>query len=398
MNETLAVARLVLSLLAAGWTLPGTLELLLVTVGGILPPRRTGARQRILRHLVCVVPAHDEADGIGRCVESLRVAAAARTAEVVVIADNCSDQTAAVARSAGARVLERNDPAHRGKGYALEFAFSRLMAEGTDAVLLVDADSRVAPNFIGEMAAELEAGAGAVQCRYLVANPGASLRTRLMNVALLAFNVLRPRGRDRWRLSAGILGNGFGLAAQTLKTAPYRATSVVEDLEYHLGLVEAGIGVRFAGRTAVYGDMPAQGKGVVTQRARWEGGRLLMMRAAVPKLVRDLLRGRCRVAEPLLELMLLPLGLHVALLTMVLVAAPEAGLRGYGAAGLAVVGGHVIAAIAVGGGGWRDLAALALAPFYVFWKIRMLPSILRASRKHALWVRTERGGKRAVQA
>jgi len=143
-----------------------------------------------------------------------------------------------------------------------------LIAEGADAFLVVDADSRVAPNFIAEMAAALEAGAGAVQCRYLVANPGASLRTRLMNVALLAFNVLRPRGRDRWGLSAGILGNGFGLAARTLETAPYRATSVVEDLEYHLSLVGAGIDVRFVDRTAVYGDMPAEGKGVRTQRAR----------------------------------------------------------------------------------------------------------------------------------
>ena len=396
MNGTLAATGFVIAFLAVVATLPGSLELLLVTLGGILPPRRTRAAQRILRRLVCVIPAHDEVDGIARCVESLHIAGTERAAEVVVIADNCSDQTDAVARSAGARVIERNDPVQRGKGYALEFAFTRLIAEGADAFLVIDADSQVAPNFISEMAAGLEAGAGAVQCRYGVANPGASLRTRLMNVALLAFNVLRPRGRDRWGLSAGILGNGFGLTAETLEQAPYRATSVVEDLEYHLSLVGAGIDVRFAGRTAVHGDMPAEGKGVRTQRARWEGGRVRMIGAALPQLVRGILHGRGRFVEPLLELLLLPLGLHVALLTMAL-AAPEPGLRLYGAAGLAVVGAHVISAIVVGGGGSRDLAALALAPFYVLWKICMLPSILRASRKHSLWVRTERSGKRTVQ-
>jgi hypothetical protein len=116
-----------------------------------------------------------------------------------------------------------------------------------------------------------------------------------------------------------------------------------------------------------------------------------MMGAAAPKLVRGILGGRGRLVEPLLDLLLLPLGLHVALLTVAL-AAPEAGVRLYGAAGLAVVGAHVISAIAVGGGGWRDLAALALAPFYVLWKICMLPSILRASRRNAPWVRTEREG------
>jgi len=292
-------------------------------------------------------------------------------------------------------VLERNDRGQRGKGYALDFAFKQLLAEGADAFFVVDADSRVAPNFMTEMAAAVEAGAGAVQCRYLVANPGASLRTRLMNVALLAFNVLRPRGRDRWGFSAGLLGNGFGLAATTLQAVPYHATSVVEDLEYHLSLVRAGIVVRFAGRTAVYGDMPAEGKGIRTQRARWEGGRFRMIRAKAPELLRHILRGRVRFAEPLLELLLLPLGLHVALL-MIVLASPQAALRLYGAAGLAVTGVHVISAIPVGGGGRRDLAALALAPFYILWKICMLPSILRAARRDAPWVRTERDGKGTV--
>jgi len=108
MNTTFAAACAVIPLIAAAVTLPGSLELLLVTVGGILPLRRAPAPRRILRHLVCVIPAHDEANGIARCVQNLRLATAARTAEVVVIADNCSDQTAAVALSAGARVIERN--------------------------------------------------------------------------------------------------------------------------------------------------------------------------------------------------------------------------------------------------------------------------------------------------
>ncbi|HTS32132.1 MAG TPA: glycosyltransferase family 2 protein [Bryobacteraceae bacterium] len=396
MTATFRAALVGISAIAAAWTLPGTLELLLVTIGGILRPRPTPAPQRILRRLLCVIPAHNEAHGIARCVESLRAAVSMREAEIVVIADNCADQTAAVARNAGARVLERRDPEQRGKGYALEFAFGRLIAEGADAFLVVDADSRVAPNFIAEMAAVLEAGAAAVQCRYLVANPGVSLRTRLMNVALLGFNVLRPRGRERWGLSAGILGNGFGLAAHTLEKMPYRATSVVEDLEYHLGLIAVGMDVRFADQTAVYGEMPAEGKGVKTQRARWEGGRLRMIGTTVPTLVRSIPRGRGRMVEPLLDLLLLPLALHVGLLALAL-AAPVAVLRLYGAAGLAVVGGHVAAAIAVGGGGWRDAAVLAWAPFYVLWKICMLPTILRASRKDAPWVRTERDSKKAVE-
>lgn len=389
MNEAFRVAVTVLMLVMAGLTLPGSLELVLVTLGGVLPPRSRSAQRLTLRRLACVVPAHDEAAGIAECIESLRAAAKVRRAEVVVVADNCRDETAAVARSHRARVLERIDPQRRGKGYALQFAFEHLIPGGADAVLVVDADTRVAPNFIAEMAAALEAGAGAVQCRYLVANADASLRTRLMQVALLAFNVLRPRGRDRWGLSAGIFGNGFGLTSETLETVPYTATSIVEDLEYHLRLVEHGIVVCFADRTCVYGDMPAAGKGVRTQRVRWEGGRLRILNAAAPKLMRGVLGGHGRFVEPLLDLLLPPLGLQVALLTITLVA-PLAGLRLYGAVGLAVVGVHVLTAIAVGGGGRRELKALAMAPFYIVWKIAMLPAILRSARTHARWVRTER--------
>ncbi|HEX5229002.1 MAG TPA: glycosyltransferase family 2 protein [Bryobacteraceae bacterium] len=397
MIEALHIAGIVIPLGAAVLTLPGSLELLLVTVGGVLPVRRSTASRRTFKRLACVVPAHDEAGGIAACVASLKAAASVHPAQIVVVADNCTDETVDIARGAGARVLERNDPEHRGKGYALDFAFQQLLADGVEAVFVVDADSRVATNFIAEMTAALEAGAGAVQCRYLVANPGASMRTRLMNVALLAFNVLRPRGRDRWGLSAGLLGNGFGLAADTLEQVPYRATSVVEDLEYHHLLVAAGIAVRFVDGTAVYGDMPAEGAGIKTQRARWEGGRLRMIRSQGPRLAGQVLRGRARFIEPLLELLLLPLGLHVALVAMAL-ASPQAGLRWYGAAGLALVGTHVIAAIAVGGGEPRDVAALALAPFYVFWKLCMLPSILRTARRNAPWVRTERDGKGTVRA
>jgi hypothetical protein len=82
-------------------------------------------------------------------------------------------------------------------------------------------------------------GADAVQCRYTTLNVDASLRTRLMNVSLMAFNALRPRGRSAMGLSAGILGNGFALSAETLRPVPYTADSVVEDLEYHLLLGRA---------------------------------------------------------------------------------------------------------------------------------------------------------------
>lgn len=386
------VALAVLLLLLA---LPGTVELLLLTVGGLLPARGPRPGARFGGRLAVVVPAHDEAEGIAACVASVRSAAAALTGvEVVVVADNCSDDTAARADAAGARVLERVDPVRRGKGYALSFAFDTLLGEGVDAVVVVDADSLVAPGALVELSAWLADGAAAVQARYGVANPGAGLRPRLMGVALMAFNVLRPRGRARWGLSAGILGNGFALTAATLRAVPYDAHSVVEDLEYHLRLVRSGRRVAFADRATVLATMPIGGRGVRTQRARWEGGRLRMIRETGPGLLAAVAAGSWRLLEPLLELLLLPLAWHVLLLVLAL-ALPWAPGRLCAAAGLLVVALHVLAGIAVGGGGWRDLAALAAAPFYVAWKVALMPAIARASRRDSDWVRTERpaGGR-----
>jgi cellulose synthase/poly-beta-1,6-N-acetylglucosamine synthase-like glycosyltransferase len=377
-------------------TLPGTIELLLLTAGGILKPRRRENVSSQKFRLAVVVPAHNEEAGIANCVRSL-LRAERNNVEVsiIVVADNCGDRTAQAATAAGARVLVRRNPTERGKGYALDFAFRTLLPENYDAFAVVDADSEIAPNFLTEIAAIVHAGADAVQCRYLVRNPRASMRTRLMSVALSAFNVLRPRGRDRFGLSAGIYGNGFALSAATLRAVPYSAASVVEDLEYHLALVRAGRQVRFADATAVYGDMPTSGPGVKTQRTRWEGGRFRMISRKVPLLIQEILRGRFALIEPCLDLLLLPLAFHVTLLVLA-AATPFWPVRSLALAGLGIVLLHLCAAIRVAGGGTADFAALLSAPFYIAWKILLIPRLIQSSRSETPWVRTERAPERNI--
>ncbi len=224
------------------------------------------------------------------------------------------------------------------------------------------------------------------------ASPG--LRSLALNAtaghaALLAFNVLRPRGRDRLGLSCGILGNGFALTRETLLAVPYTAVSLVEDLEYHLRLVRAGRRVRFADAVTVRAEMPAGGRGAKTQRARWEGGRFQMIGKLAPSLAKSVMTGRLKLIEPLLELLLLPLAFHVLLLLAAL-AVGFAPTRTYALAALAAVASHILAAIYVGGGGLRDLAALAAAPFYIAWKAALIPMMIRTAKKDAEWVRTER--------
>ncbi|AXC10138.1 Glycosyl transferase, family 2 precursor [Acidisarcina polymorpha] len=377
-------------------TLPGTIELFVLTIAGMLPRRRTILVPGSNYRLAVIVPAHNEELHIARCIESLtRADRSGIDASFTVIADNCDDSTAATASRSGARVIVRENPLDRGKGYALDYAFRTMASEGWNAFAVVDADSEVAPNFMTVLVSALRTGASAVQCRYVVRNAHESSRVRLMKVANAAFNVLRPRGRERCGLSAGIYGNGFALSADTLSAVPYLASSLVEDLEYHLALVDAGKRVRFLDTTSVYGDMPAAGAGVKTQRTRWEGGRFRMIREKTPRLIRRIFRGRFDVLEPCLDLLLFPLAFHVALL-LIAAATPFWPMRALALAGLATVVMHLAAAIAVTGGGWQDVAALLGAPFYIVWKILLIPRLARSANAKSAWTRTERTAERKI--
>ena len=390
-------AWIVLAIACAVMTAPGTLELLLVNLGALLPRRRravAGDAASSCGRIVVVVPAHDEERSIGACLRSLQAAIEADgQAALVVVADHCADATAAIAAAAGARVLVRSAPGKPGKGFALHHAWQQLRVESFGALAVVDADTVVEPDFIVAIRRHLERGADGVQVRNLGINPGDSIRTRLLSLGLLAINVVRPLGRDRLGLSAGLTGNGFAVRRETLETAPFSQRSITEDLEYHLRLVMAGCRVRFVDSSAVWSRMPVTGREAVQQRARWEGGRLNVALRWTPRLLRGLVSGRWELAEPLLDLLLLPLAYHAALLVLT-VMVPWTPGRYWGGAGLAVVALHVGLAAQIGGR-LQDLSALPAAPFYLAWKLVSAGRILASARPNAAWNRAQRGNGRA---
>ena len=218
--------------------------------------------------------------------------------------------------------------------------------------------------------------------------------TRLMDLSQRAFNQVRTRGRQGWGQSVGLLGNGFALSRETLEKVPYLATSVVEDLEYHLALLRAGIRVELLREPRVAGLMPTGGRASSTQRARWEGGRFRMIREVAPTLAARVLTGKLDCLEPLAELLLLPLAFHTLLIG--LAAFGSGWTRVAGLAGLAILALHLLAAVGVGNSLKRDLRAIATVPFYLFWKLTRLPMIIAASLRGAAWVRTARSAQEAL--
>ena len=373
-------------------TLPLVCELLILSLAALLPPRPIPTSSTALRVAV-IIPAHNEQELISTCVESLR-SSSPESVRIYVVAHNCTDLTAERAAASGAEVLTLNDDIG-GKGNALHHGFTHALAAGAEAVLVIDADSTVSDTLTQEVGRAFAAGSGALQARYTVANVQATPRTRLMGLAFLGMNVLRPRGRSRLGLSCGIFGNGFALAADTLRRVPYVANSVVEDLEYHLHLVRAGIRVDFLDNASVLGEMPVQNAGASTQRARWEGGRILMRRQWTLPLCLDVFTGHPHMIEPLLDLLCLPLATNAVLL-LASIALPLWWLRIYAATGLLSLALYVLVSASLDAEPYQVLRALLSVPGYLFWKLALIPRTRLAARRNASWVRTQRNAEKAV--
>ena len=384
-------------LLLAALALPATLTCaylaLLTMLSGRAPLPRESSRQLCFD---VIVPAHDEESGIARTVLSLQAMnwPAARF-RILVVADNCSDATASVARGAGARVLERHDLTLRGKGYALAYAFESSAKTGfASAVVVVDADSQVSPNLLEAFATRIENGEKVIQAHYGVLNPQASWRTRLMTIAIGAFHIVRSRARERLGLSCGVRGNGWCVTHAQLRKLPYRFYSLVEDLEYGIALGLAGVRVAYADEAHANADMVSGEKIARKQRRRWEQGRFEMVRSRTMPLLAAALKNRSKICLDLAFDLIVPplsyLTLNIVALGVVATVAgvwlPSARFWAWWALGcFGVLSLHVLRGWQVSGMGARGLTALAHVPVFVLWKVALL-----FGRKTHEWVRTER--------
>jgi hypothetical protein len=292
-------------------------------------------------------------------------------------------------------VLERHDLEHRGKGYALDHAFSST-PEQIDAVVVIDADTLVSPNILRAFAARRDLGANAMQADYSVRNPNAGWRTRLIAIAFGAFHIVRSRARERLGLSCGLRGNGMCFSTALLREVPHRAYSVVEDVEYGIRLGEAGHRVHYADEAHVYGEMVTTSDAANSQRRRWEEGRKLLVQAHALRLLKAGLTRRDKVLLDLSFDLLVPPLSRVAV-TLALGAGLGGGLVALGARGLALgayagglgaVASYVLRGWQVSGTGARGLLDLGLAPVYVAWKASL--RFRKPARATSEWVRTKR--------
>jgi cellulose synthase/poly-beta-1,6-N-acetylglucosamine synthase-like glycosyltransferase len=229
-----------------------------------------------IKRFAIFIPAHNEEIVIENIVENLKHLNYPKDSyELFVIADNCTDNTAAAAGAAGANVLERYDEKKRGKGYALQWAFERVLYGEDceyDAAVIFDADNLVSKNFLKEMNSKLCDGHKVIQGYIDSKNPNDSWITASYSIAFWSSNRLFQCARSFLGMSCEIGGTGFCMDVNVLKQVGWHATCLVEDLEFTMKLMLSGIKVGWAHEAIVYDEKPLTLAQSWNQRRRWMQG------------------------------------------------------------------------------------------------------------------------------
>jgi hypothetical protein len=388
MNNWLEVLLLVGSLLLL---LP-CMFLAAEVLAALLPGRPDGPSRPPGVRCAVLVPAHDEEGGIEATLASVRGQLQQGDA-LLVVADNCTDRTAEVARAAGAGVVERVEPGRRGKGFALDCGVRALGADPPDVVVVLDADCLVRPGAIDRLVGAVVLTGRPAQAVYCLEPPAAAgPLARLSAFAFLFKNLVRPRGLDRLGLPCLLTGTGMAFPWGVLRRAPLASGNLVEDMQLGLDLARAGHPPRLCLHARVDGVLPTGPDAASRQRTRWEHGHLRTLLTQAPRLLAAAAGGgRVVLLGLALELGVPPLsalGLLLAAAACLCLLA-RAALPGLVlASGAAAVAAAVLAAWVRFGRDVVPLSCLLAAPFYVAAKAPIYLRFLLRPQK--AWVRTAR--------
>lgn len=280
------IALLEVPLVCAALVLALPVLVIFLEVLAAMPPRRAdglpvGPRPRV----AVLIPAHNEAFGIGRALASVIPQLVARD-RLVVIADNCADDTAEAARRQGAEVTIRTDPEQRGKGFALDHGLRYLEQTGApEVVIFIDADCQLDDGCIDRLAVSSYRSGRPVQAAYLMNPP----RPPRMMASLICFawkvrDYVRPLGWHRLALPCQLAGSGMAFPWHVARSADLASGHLVEDLKQSLDLALNGTFAVFCPDAVVTSDVAPGGRPSASQRARWEHGTIEIAIEYLPRL------------------------------------------------------------------------------------------------------------------
>jgi cellulose synthase/poly-beta-1,6-N-acetylglucosamine synthase-like glycosyltransferase len=346
-----------------------------------------------------VIPAHDEGTVIARTLASIKPQLIAGD-RLVVVADNCTDDTANVARSFSAEVIERADAVNRGKGYALDFGVRHLASTGEpDVGVILDADVTLRDGAIDKLVRQADRTGCPAQGVYLLSEPpSAGGKDIVSHLAFVVRNHVRPLGLSRLGGPCPLFGAGMAFPWKILKAAPLATGNIVEDIALALDLAVEGRAPRLCPDAYIDGQLPKSDSAASKQRRRWEHGHLRTILTQVPRtFLRGLFNGRPGAMLLALDILVPPLSLLVFLVLLALTTswllALLAGASAWPAVALSIGLASLLLVLVLA---WtrfsphdRSLLPLLSAPAYMLRKLPMYFAFFTKGGEKT-WVRTDR--------
>lgn len=246
---------------------------------GLVEKRRKDHREaRRLHRYAVVISARNEANVIGGLIDSLKNQNYPRELlDIYVIADNCTDNTARVAEMAGAIVYRRFNKVQVGKGYAMDYLFNQLKAEGKDdyeGYFVFDADNHVDADFVREMNKVFDSGSYAAITSYRNSkNFGSNWISAGYGLWFLREARFLNFPRMKMGVSCAISGTGFLVSGETIRENggwPYHL--LTEDIEFSVNCAVQGKRIGYCDKAVIYDEQPIDFKQSWDQRLRWSKG------------------------------------------------------------------------------------------------------------------------------
>jgi cellulose synthase/poly-beta-1,6-N-acetylglucosamine synthase-like glycosyltransferase len=321
-----------LATLACVLGIPVAVLLLEVIAAIALPSRKysnqpiQGARGRV----AVIIPAHNESAALLPTIRDIKTQLREGD-RLLVVADNCNDDTATIAATAGAEVIKRDEPTRKGKGYALDFGLEHLSPDPPAIVIIIDADCRIAECSIDQLVMTCAMTQRPVQALDLmVALEDSPINYRVAEFAWRVKNWVRPLGLNALNLPCQLMGTGMAFPWAIIRSANLASGSIVEDLKLGLDLALTGNPPLFCPAASVKSHFPSSIEAAKSQRKRWEGGHIGMIWKTAPHFIyQALVRRNLGLLALTLDLAVPPLSLLVILLAGMSSVAGTAALFGF---------------------------------------------------------------------
>lgn len=346
--------------------------------------------------IAVLIPAHNEAEGITATINSI-LPQLKPGDRLIVVADNCTDDTARIAMMNGAEVIERHDLSQRGKGYALDFGIRFIAQDPPGVVVIIDADCSIKDTTLNKLVEYSLRHDRPVQSLYLMLAPaGAGLKTKIAEFAWVVKNWVRPLGFAKLGLPCQLMGTGMAFPWEIISHENLANGNIVEDMKLGIDLCKSGKPPLFYADTLVTSYFPTAADAQSGQRTRWEHGHLGMILSEAPLMFKlAIFRGSKSLLGMAFDLCVPPLALLVAMLSGFLMLTGLAYLAGLSSVPLLIATSAAVlfaVAILLAWWGWGrhiiSLLTFLCIPVYVVSKIPHYVGFLWKRQKN--WVRTDR--------